>query len=76
MNTVSSCTVLDSSANPSQSKYICDFLQCEQITTITPGEIIIVLSVCNHLLSKKKSFCLAVYCNHHSSVSVTAAFDN
>ncbi len=46
-------------------------------THITTGEIINVLSACNHLLSKNKSVCLALYCNHHSGdvVSVTAAFD-
>lgn len=62
---------------PTQSKCICDFLRCKQILEplITTAEIIIVLSACNHLLSKNKSLCLAVCCNHHSSVSVTAAFD-
>ena len=55
------------------------FLRCKQIleTLISTGEIINVLSACNHLLSKNKSVCLALYCNQHSSdvVSVTAAFD-
>lgn len=64
---------------PKQSKCICDFLNCKQIleTLITTGEIISVLSACNHLLSKNKSVCVALYCNHHSDdvVSVTAALD-
>ena len=65
---------------PKQSKCICDFfLNFKQIsqTLITTGEIIHVLSHCNHLLSKNKSVCLALYCNHTNSVvgSVTAAFD-
>lgn len=80
INTASSFTVWGSFGNFSkQSKCICDFLKCKQIleTLITTGEIINVLSACNHLLSKNKSVYLALYCNHTNSdvVSVTAAFD-
>lgn len=63
---------------PKQSEGISDFLKRKQIleTLITTGEIISVLSACNHLVSKKKWVCLAPYCNHtNSDVSVTAAFD-
>lgn len=49
----------------------CDFLQCKQILERLSSSYQLVTICCQ----KNKSICLAVYCNHPSSFSVTAAID-